>query len=78
MSDIEDYKEVYNRYITLIAELHNMNVAYCASPSLKNGTDLRRVLRQLRIADKKLWDQSIVTTKAVLKARGKGRPKKEK
>jgi hypothetical protein len=78
MSELDHYKEVYNQFITLIADLHNKNVLYTRQPSIRNGTDLRRVIRDIRVVQKNLWDASVVASKAVSAAKGRGRPKKEK
>jgi hypothetical protein len=75
---LENYKEKYSKFVELIAWLHNTNVVYSSAPSYRNGYELRRILRQLRTAEKELWEASIKASKEVAALRGKGRPKKEK
>lgn len=78
MSALEDYKEAYNKFVTTIANLHNVNVLYSSQPSVRNGYQLRKILRELRVIEKNLWSTSVLASKEVAKARGRGRPKKEK
>jgi hypothetical protein len=79
MTALEKYREVYAQFVTRITDLHNCNVLYSRQPSIRNGIDLRRILRDLRKVEKNLWDASVKASKEVSAARGPGRlPKKEK
>ncbi len=78
MSALEDYKEAYNQFVTLLTDLHNANVVYTKQLSFRNGVTLRKVLRQMRIVEKNLWTASVAASREASKMRGRGRLKKEK
>jgi hypothetical protein len=78
MIELDNYRLVYNQFVTIIVNLHNCHVLYSREPSIRNGRELRKILREMRVIEKTLWDSSIVASKAVSKARGRGRLKKEK
>jgi hypothetical protein len=63
MTELEKYREVYNQFITLLTDLHNFNVGFSKSPTVRNGTALRAVIRKLRVVEKSLWDASQRSTK---------------
>jgi hypothetical protein len=78
MTALEKYRETYHQFVLLITELHNTNVNFSKAPSIRNGIDLRRIIRKLRVLEKTLWDASVSASKEVSAAKGRGRPKKEK
>ncbi len=78
MSALEDYKEAYNKLVTLLTDLHNANVVYTKQLSFRNGVNLRKILRQMRTVEKNLWTASIAASAEASKMRGRGRLKKEK
>ncbi len=78
MSEFDRYKELYNKFVVLLTDLHNTNVSYVRAPSYRNGMTLRKILRQLRVVEKELWSASVKASAEVSKIKGRGRPKKEK
>jgi molybdenum cofactor biosynthesis enzyme MoaA len=78
MSELEKYRALYNQFVTLIAELHNHNVKFSDVPTVRNGFDLRRTLRNLRAVEKELLAISVKTSKEFAKVNGPGRPKRKK
>lgn len=78
LPEFDAYISKYNQFLTLIADLHNAHVIYKRIPSKKHGVDLRRVIREIRIVQKELWDSSQLAEKAVSKARGPGKPRKDR
>jgi hypothetical protein len=54
MSALEEYKETYNKFVTMLIDLHNTNVLYTRQQSFRNAADLRRILRQLKVVEKHL------------------------
>ena len=66
MTELEKYREIYNSFICLLAELHNLNVSFSRQPSDRNGFALRRVLRELKVVEKTLWNASKASSKEAI------------
>ena len=78
MSALEEYKETYNKFVTMLIDLHNTNVLYTRQQSFRNAADLRRILRQLKVVEKTLWAASLKASKEAAHIEKRGRPKKER
>jgi hypothetical protein len=78
MSALEEYKETYNKFVTMLIDLHNTNVLYTRQQSFRNAADLRRILRQLKVVEKALWSASLQASKEAAHIEKRGRPKKER
>jgi hypothetical protein len=71
MSELDKYKEIYNKFVQSMTDLHNANVIYQKGPTFRNGITLRRILRNLRMLEKELWTTSIKASREVLKSRSR-------
>ena len=65
MTELEQYRELYNKFVSLLAELHNCNVRFSKQPSNETGFFLRKILRKMRDAEKELWSSAVRASKEV-------------
>ncbi len=63
MSELEKYRELYNQFVSLLVELHNLSVSFNVAPTERDGFKVRKVYRSIRVIEKKLWRSSKLVSK---------------
>ena len=63
MSEIEKYRELYSQFVSLLVQLHNVSVSFNVTPTERDGREVRRIYRSIRVLEKKLWNSSRLVSK---------------
>lgn len=65
---LDQYKETYNKFVTLVVEYHNCHQDYMKLISIPRMRNLRRILRELKSVEKELFQYSFESHKEMVDA----------